>query len=140
MLPLARNAVGTLIGGIVFGTVLFGHAYAAPKPAAKETCFEMKKGLEILSYVAKQHGYGIGAVSPENMPKFIAAMKDHAVTIKGEAAVAMYSKTGELAVFAKQGEKLCLVYDGKNVLLDGADAAAPAPAAPKPTVEGAEWL
>lgn len=143
MLLAMRRVNGALIAGWVASTVLFGHAYAAP---TKKFCGTVNAVGNFIGKTAKSEGYMLAYVKPEGMARFIASMKAHNIMIEpGDIAVLMMAKTGELAVFMQNGKQACMVYDGKNVLLDDKDGNAPAGSAPeaqdKPhEPDGREWL
>lgn len=113
MLPLARSAVGFLIGGIVFGTVLCGHAMAVERKTTPETCYPLQAGFGALMGIAKEHGYKIGAASAADMPKLIELMRQQGHIITGESAFLLLTPTGELGIYVRRGDKLCAAFDGK---------------------------
>lgn len=133
MLHIARSTVGFLIGGIVFGTVLCGHAMAVEKKATPPSCYPLQAGMEAVVGVAKEHGYKVGAASAADMPKLIELMKQQGHIIVGESALIMLAPTGELAIYVKRGDKLCAAFDGKiDFTAFKSDAPAPMGRANKP--------
>ena len=134
MLSITRNLTGTLIGGIVFGTVWFGHA-----EAAQTKCSPYKEGVQAVAMLAQQTGSKLAVVTPENMPKFVSIMKGEGKEVKGDAAILMAGPSGTIIIFVKRGDKLCLAATW-TPQAPKADSAAPAKPDSKPTAEGREWL
>lgn len=133
MLSLARNLTGTLIAGIVFSTVLFGHAMAADTK-----CGPYKEGIAGVAALAQQSGSKLAVITPENMPKFVSIMKGEGQQVKGDAAILMATPAGKIAIFVKRGDKLCLatIWTPPTPKAD----AVPAKPAPKQKVPGQEWI
>lgn len=104
MLHIARSAVGILIGGIVFGTVLCGHAMAVERKATAERCVPLEVGVAILHKLPPST---LAAVGPSDMPKLIETMKGLGKTVSGDAAVIVHTGPSKFVIFVKRGDQLC---------------------------------